>query len=110
MVDKAQAESLLQVGQEKPDMEEALIKLQPVLQKLKSLDPKTFGLLNGMVDKAQAESFLQTPTLDEQDKLARLGPILDKLKHLDPKTFSMLNKMVGGSALLQGDKPFKATL
>ena len=36
-------------------MEEALIKLQPVLQKLKSLDPKTFGLLNGMMDKAQAD-------------------------------------------------------
>merc|ERR1719231_1068445 len=95
--------AFVQVDNTKPDMEEALIKLQPVLQKLKSLDPKTFGLLNGMVDKAQAESFLQTPTMDEQDKLARLGPILDKLKTLDPKTFKMLNKMVGAESFVQVD-------
>ena len=37
----------------KPDMEEQMMKLQPVLEKLRSLDPKTFGLLNNMMDQVQ---------------------------------------------------------
>ena len=57
----------------KPDMEEQMMKLQPVLEKLRSLDPKTFGLLNNMMDQAQATSFLQMqdPTMDQEDRLAR---------------------------------------
>ena len=78
------------------------MKLQPVLEKLRSLDPKTFGLLNNMMDQAQATSFLQTQApVDAEDRLAKLGPILDKLKSLDPKTAAMLSKMVGGDSFLQ---------
>ena len=83
------------------------MKLQPVLEKLRSLDPKTFGLLNNMMDQAQATSFLQMqdPTMDQEDRLAKLGPILDKLKGLDPKTAAMLSKMVGGASFLQTSGP-----
>ena len=38
---------VMQVG--KPDMEEQMMKLQPVLEKLRSLDPKTFGKLNSLI-------------------------------------------------------------
>ena len=93
-----------QVG--KPDMEEQMMKLQPVLEKLRSLDPKTFGLLNNMMDQAQAQSFLQMQDpMDKEDRLAKLGPILDKLKSLDPKTAAMLSKMVGGASFLQTSGP-----
>ena len=73
------------------------MKLQPVLEKLHGLDPKTFGMLNQMLDQAQVMSLLQEKTepMDMQDRLAKLGPILDKLKNLDPKTAGMLGKMVG---------------
>ena len=82
------------------------MKLQPVLEKLRNLDPKTFGMLNNMMDQAQAQSFLQTQgPIDEEDRLAKLGPILDKLKSLDPKTAAMLSKMVGGASFLQTSGP-----
>ena len=90
----------------KPDMDEQLMKLQPVLEKLHSLDPKTFGMLNNMLDQAQATSLLQLPgPMDAEDRLAKLGPILDKLKSLDPKTAAMLSKMVGGASFLQTSSP-----
>ena len=91
---------VMQVG--KPDMEEQMMKLQPVLEKLRNLDPKTFGLLNNMMDQAQATSLLQVQgRMDPEDRLEKLGPILDKLKTLDPKTAQMLSKMVGGESFLQ---------
>merc|ERR1719161_1264017 len=81
------------------------MKLQPVLEKLHGLDPKTFGMLNQMLDQAQVMSLLQKKTeqepMDMEDRLAKLGPIMDKLKTLDPKTAAMLSKMVGGMSLLQ---------
>merc|ERR1719160_2089624 len=88
----------------KPDMEDRLMKLQPVLEKLHGLDPKTFGMLNQMLDQAQVVSLLQEKTepMDMQDRLAKLGPILDKLKSLDPKTAAMLGKMTGMSFLQGG--------
>ncbi len=54
------------------------MKLQPVLEKLHGLDPKTFGMLNQMLDQAQVVSLLQEKTepMDMQDRLAKLGPIL----------------------------------
>ena len=81
------------------------MKLQPVLEKLHGLDPKTFGMLNQMLDQAQVMSLLQEKTepMDMQDRLAKLGPILDKLKNLDPKTAGMLGKMVGMSFLQEPD-------
>ena len=83
-----------------------MMKLQPVLEKLRSLDPKTFGLLNNMMDQAQATSLLQlSGPMDAEDRLAKLGPILDKLKSLDPKTAAMLSKMVGGASFLQTSGP-----
>jgi len=87
-------------------MEEQLMKLQPVLEKLHQLDPKSFGMLNGMLDQAQAVSLLEVNSapMDMEDRLAKLGPVLDKLKGLDPKTASMLSKMMGmGVSLLQTD-------
>merc|ERR1719421_1201734 len=88
----------------KPDMEDRLMKLQPVLEKLHGLDPKTFGMLNQMLDQAQVVSLLQEKTepVDMEDRLAKLGPILDKLKTLDPKTAAMLGKMTGMSFLQGG--------
>merc|ERR1719399_2763246 len=89
----------------KPDMEEQMMKLQPVLEKLRSLDPKTFGLLNNMMDQAQATSLLQLPG----PMLEKIAPMLEKLKALDPKTFGMLNNMIssaeGGHSFLQVQKP-----
>merc|ERR1719183_2985991 len=95
----------------KPDMEDRLMKLQPVLEKLHGLDPKTFGMLNQMLDQAQVVSLLQEKTepVDMQDRLAKLGPLLDKLKSLDPKTFGMLNGMLEqaqtGQSFMQVKKP-----
>ena len=85
--------------------EEKMMKLDHVLEKLKTLDPKTFGMLNQMLDQAQVMSLLQEKTepMDMQDRLAKLGPILDKLKNLDPKTAGMLGKMVGMSFLQEPD-------
>merc|ERR1719421_966217 len=87
----------------KPDMEDRLMKLQPVLEKLHGLDPKTFGMLNQMLDQAQVMSLLQEKTepVDMQDRLAKLGPLLDKLKSLDPKTAGMLSKMTPGMSFIQ---------
>merc|ERR550514_2074289 len=87
----------------KPDMEDRLMKLQPVLEKLHGLDPKTFGMLNQMLDQAQVVSLLQEKTepVDMQDRLAKLGPLLDKLKSLDPKTAGMLSKMIPGMSFIQ---------
>merc|ERR1719378_509528 len=89
----------------KPNMEDRLMKLQPVLEKLHGLDPKTFGMLNQMLDQAQVMSFVQenTSPMDMEDRLAKLGPILDKLKNIDPKTAAMLGKMTGMSFIQQPD-------
>merc|ERR1719284_696011 len=91
----------------KPDMEDRLMKLQPVLEKLHGLDPKTFGMLNQMLDQAQVMSLLQEKTepVDMQDRLAKLGPLLDKLKSLDPKTAGMLSKMIPGMSFIQQPRP-----
>ena len=53
------------------------MKLQPVLEKLHGLDPKTFGMLNQMLDQAQVMSLLQTNTepVDMEDRVAKLGPL-----------------------------------
>mmetsp|Transcript_39999 Transcript_39999/g.106119 ORF Transcript_39999/g.106119 Transcript_39999/m.106119 type:complete len:174 (-) Transcript_39999:53-574(-) len=84
-----------------PDSKDALAALQPVLAKLRGLDPKTFNLLNGMLGNvahgSQPSSFLQyvhDNPADAQDKLTALAPILSKLQALDPKAFAMLNGLV----------------
>ena len=52
---KKRSTSLLQ-----EDPEEKMMKLDHVLEKLRKLDPKTFGMLNNMLDTAKGgESFLQ---------------------------------------------------
>ena len=55
--------SLLQEKTEPVDMQDRLAKLGPILDKLKSLDPKTAAMLSKMVGGA---SFLQTsgPEMD----------------------------------------------
>lgn len=82
-------------------MQQRLEALGPVLDKLKSLDPKTFGTLSGMLSKVEPEkgtSFLQfmrdEPDDVVQARLAKLGPILAKLQGLDPKSFGALSQVV----------------
>merc|ERR1719316_2026061 len=71
------------------------MKLEGVMEKLKGLDPKTFGMLNGMLEQAQAgQSFMQVKKPDMEDRLMKLQPVLEKLHGLDPKTFGMLNQML----------------
>merc|ERR550514_969782 len=84
------------------DVSDKLAALGPVLEKLKGLDPKTFGVLNGMMQQAKGNnkgmSFLQYLKDDPeavQSKLEALGPILDKLKGLDPKSFGALSGLMG---------------
>merc|ERR1719473_290774 len=72
-----------------------MMKLEGVMEKLKGLDPKTFGMLNGMLEKAQSgHSFIQVENPDMEDRLMKLQPVLEKLHGLDPKTFGMLNSML----------------
>merc|ERR1719472_443804 len=105
------------------------MKLDHVLEKLKTLDPKTFGMLNNMIGAAECgHSFLQVKkpdmeeqmmklqpvleklrSLDPKTKMMKLDHVLEKLKTLDPKTFGMLNNMIGaaegGHSFLQVQKP-----
>lgn len=81
-------------------------RLQPVLDKLRNLDPKSFGALSSMMDQAQsqttgkavkASSFIQFAKESPDqvaDKMAELAPILDKLQHLDGKAFGALSGMM----------------
>jgi len=73
-----------------------------VLEKLRGLDPKSFGVLSGMLSQAQGhgvkgESFLQYLREDPEEaaeKLERLAPVLEKLRSLDPRSFGALNGLV----------------
>merc|ERR1719163_645785 len=92
------------------DPEEKMMKLDHVLEKLKTLDPKTFGMLNNMIGAAEGgHSFLQVQKPDMEEKMMKLDHVLEKLKTLDPKTFGMLNNMIGaaegGHSFLQVKKP-----
>merc|ERR1719436_1828881 len=94
--------------------EDRIVALQPVLEKLSNLDPKTFAVLNGMLTQAtgeeagkkapkqrRASSFLQylrEHPADAESTLEKLGPILDKLKGLDPKAFGALSNVVSQAA------------
>jgi len=91
-------------------VQDRVVALQPVLEKLSNLDPKTFSLLNGMLSQAtgttseqaapkqhRAASFLQyvrEHPVDAEAALEKLGPILDKLKGLDPKAFGALSSVM----------------
>merc|ERR1719277_1509317 len=103
------ATSLLQfVHDDSPEEVEArLEKLGPIMDRLKSLDPRAFGSLSSLVTKVQAgasaapqqephASFLQRdgdkPVAPDSDpatsrKLEALQPVLLKLKGLDGKAF-----------------------
>merc|ERR1719252_283251 len=79
-----------------------MMKLEHVMEKLKGLDPKTFGMLNGMLEQAQTgQSFMQVKKPDMEDRLMKLQPVLEKLHGLDPKTAGMLSKMIPGMSFLQ---------
>merc|ERR1719395_136268 len=108
-MDQAQAQSFLQT-QDPIDAEDRLAKLGPILDKLKSLDPKTAAMLSKMVGGA---SFLQTsgPEMDPEEKMMKLDHVLEKLKTLDPKTFGMLNNMMDqaqAQSFLQTQDPIDA--
>merc|ERR1719443_2437982 len=104
MLDQAQVVSLLQEKTEPVDMEDRLAKLGPVLDKLKSLDPKTAGMLGKMMGM----SFLQQDP-DGEEEMMKLEGVMEKLKGLDPKTFGMLNGMLekaqAGQSFMQVEKP-----
>mmetsp|Transcript_12232 Transcript_12232/g.29078 ORF Transcript_12232/g.29078 Transcript_12232/m.29078 type:complete len:190 (+) Transcript_12232:65-634(+) len=93
--------------------ESRLEALQPVLERLKGLDPKTFGVLSGMLEQAQGahpvkESFLQYLREDPdevQARLEKLAPVLDRLKGLDPKAFGMLSGLVKQGREQQAQAP-----
>lgn len=77
-----------------------------MLERLKGLDPKTFGLLSGMINQGAHEqgfqnkgaSLLQAPqSVDNseapevvQAKLEKLAPIINHLKMVNPKMFGAL--------------------
>merc|ERR1719213_412215 len=67
------------------DVSGKLEALGPVLEKLKGLDPKTFGVLNGMMQQAKGTNkgmsflqYLKDDPVEVQQKMEALGPILDK--------------------------------
>eukprot|EP00929_Paragymnodinium_shiwhaense_P123872 TRINITY_DN982_c0_g1_i1.p1 TRINITY_DN982_c0_g1~~TRINITY_DN982_c0_g1_i1.p1 ORF type:complete len:183 (+),score=74.61 TRINITY_DN982_c0_g1_i1:93-641(+) len=84
------------------DMQDRLNALAPVLDKLRNLDPKTFGMLNGMINQAEAGSpkgtsfiqYLRDDPEEVQRKMEKLGPILEKLRSLDSRTFGALNSVI----------------
>lgn len=88
-------------------MEERLEKLGPVLDRLKKLDPKTFGKLNSLIAKSANQSqnqrsFLQSESTPEQDMkseaaMEKLGPIMDRLKGLDPAMAGALSKVISSA-------------
>merc|ERR1719262_1842220 len=105
-MDQAQATSFLQMNGP-TDAEDRLAKLGPILDKLKTLDPKTAQMLSKMVG---GESFLQVSgDVDPEEKMMKLDHVLEKLRTLDPKTFGMLNNMIdsarGGMSFMQVNKP-----
>merc|ERR1719375_631681 len=90
----------------KNDPEEVQEKLQalgPILDKLRGLDPKSFGALNSLVGSVQPNAAKGPALVQVKDdpspeqvseKLQALGPILDKLKGLDPKAFSAMSGLM----------------
>mmetsp|Transcript_35287 Transcript_35287/g.64557 ORF Transcript_35287/g.64557 Transcript_35287/m.64557 type:complete len:428 (+) Transcript_35287:71-1354(+) len=82
--------------------EDKLVALQPVLEKLKGLDPKMFGMLSKMITQAAGKDTPRTAFLqylrdspeDVQVKLEKLAPILEKLKSLDGHTFGALSGLM----------------
>jgi len=93
----AQGVSLLQARSRAGSPQERLKALPPVLETLRSLDPKSFGMLSNMLGQAgaggarppQGVSLLQAPSSADspQERLEALQPVLERLRGLDPKTF-----------------------
>jgi len=103
-------DSLLQIVDPNDDAQDKLEKLGPVLEKLRGLDSKTFGMLSSMLSQASSvqrgNSFLQVVDPDASAKLEALQPVLEKLRGLDPKTFGMLSGMLGQArSFVQIDEP-----
>merc|ERR1719296_710985 len=83
----AQGMSLLQTPADAESTQSRLEALQPVLEKLRGLDPKIFGMLSNMLGQAgassskpaQGVSLLQTPADAEstQSRLEALQPVLE---------------------------------
>jgi len=109
-----QKTSFLQYLKDEPiDVQAKMEKLGPILDHLKKLDPKAFGMLSSAIGNGSqaasdsaaphghtATALLQKPA-DEgavdplvAAKFEALAPVLEKLKGLDNKAFGMLNGMV----------------
>ena len=77
-----------------------LMKLGPIMEKLRGLDPKRFGKLGQMVESVEsAHAFLQENSPEDdssamEERLVALGPVMEKLRSLDPKMFGKLNTWV----------------
>merc|ERR1719265_1985038 len=112
----------LRKQQPQADVSETMARLQPVLDKLRNLDPKAFGAMSNMMDQAQTtvagapvrgSSFLQyakDAPEDVEGKMAALEPIMEKLAHLDSKTFGGLTSMVNQVQGSQASSAPKAAL
>jgi len=96
-----QGTSFLQMmNGDQPDSAKKLEALQPVLQKLRNLDPKTFGMLSKLLTQKDQASFLQRDT--SKPNLEALEPVMSKLKGLDPKTFGLLKGLLAQAATKEG--------
>jgi len=97
------------------EVQDRLDKMAPVLDRLKNLDPKTFGMLSGMLKQAEGSDapapqkgavFLQyvREAPDEVEaKLKKLGPLVDRLRKINPHMFGALSSIV--SQVHQGSAP-----
>mmetsp|Transcript_1364 Transcript_1364/g.2861 ORF Transcript_1364/g.2861 Transcript_1364/m.2861 type:complete len:193 (+) Transcript_1364:74-652(+) len=93
-----------------PEAARKLEALQPVLEKLRGLDSKTFGVLSNMMAQATGESFIQRGASDApaqdaaaadpemSEKIEKLQPVLEKLRGLDSKAFGALSNMMAQAA------------
>jgi len=88
------------------EVQNRIDKMAPVLDRLRGLDPKTFGLLSNMLKQAEGPeapeprrgaAFLQyaRDAPDEvQAKLKKLGPLVDRLRRINPRMFGALSSIV----------------
>jgi len=89
--------------------EDNLVALQPVLEKLKGLDPKIFNVLSGMMAQAKDKTNPHSALLQylhenpDEAKMEKLAPILEKLKSLDSKTFGALTGLMSQVAPKQAE-------
>merc|ERR1719171_240286 len=90
------------------DVDMKIEALQPVLEKLRGLDPKSFSVLSSMMKQSETTAAaaakprrgasLAQAARDDPDqvqmKLEKIAPLLGRLKQLNPRVFGALNSVV----------------